>query len=60
MASSGFETTITVAFGACVFTPCATCFMMPRLVFSRSSRDMPGLRARPAVMMTRSAPAMPL
>ena len=31
---------------------------MPALVLSRSSRDMPGLRAMPAVMMTISEPAV--
>jgi hypothetical protein len=31
-----------------------TCRTIPAFVFSRSSRDMPGLRAMPAVMMTMS------
>ena len=58
MASSGLLTTITWASGALSRTPSATCVMILRFVFSRSSRDMPGLRASPAVMITRSAPAM--
>ncbi len=51
MASSGFETTITNAFGACCLMPSATLVMILALVASRSSRLMPGLRARPAVTM---------
>jgi len=58
IASSGFEITITNAFGAWVRMPSATDFMILELVASRSSRLMPGLRARPAVMMQTSAPAM--
>ena len=49
MASSGFEITITIASGECALMPSATVRMMPRLVLSRSSRLMPGLRGRPAV-----------
>jgi hypothetical protein len=54
MTSSGLETTITMALGELrlMFSP--TDFTMPALVLSRSSRLMPGLRAMPAVMTTRS------
>ena len=44
MASSGFETTMTKAFGACCLMPSATVVMILALVASRSSRLMPGLR----------------
>jgi hypothetical protein len=60
MASSGFEMTMTMASGALSRTPSATCFMIFKFVASRSSRDIPGLRASPAVMITRSDPAMSL
>jgi len=43
-----------IAFGEVAFTCSATCFTMPALVFRRSSRDMPGFRAMPAVMITMS------
>ena len=43
-----------IAFGD-VFLICSeTDFTMPAFVLSRSSRDMPGLRAMPAVMITMS------
>ena len=58
MASSGFETTMTNAFGACCLMPSATVLMILALMPSRSSRLMPGLRATPAVTMQTSAPAM--
>src|SRR5260221_630644 len=46
MTSSGLLTTMTMASGD-VFAICSdTDFTMPALVFSRSSRDMPGLRER--------------
>ncbi len=52
--SSGFDTTMTIAFGE-VFLICSlTDFTMPAFVLSRSSRLMPGLRAMPAVMTTMS------
>jgi hypothetical protein len=58
MMSSGFVTTMTVAFGAwraiCSLTP-ATIFA---LVLSRSSRVIPGFRGRPAVTTTTSEPAI--
>ena len=57
MASSGLVMTMTNALGACFLMPSAAVRMMPVLMFSRSSRLMPGLRATPAVTMTTSAPA---
>ncbi len=57
IASSGFEMTITNASGQCFFRFSPTLRMILRLIASRSSRDMPGLRGTPAVMMTTSAPA---
>ena len=51
MASSGLETTMTIAAGEWVRIPSATCLMIARFVFSRSSRLIPGLRASPAVTM---------
>ena len=58
MASSGFEITMTKASGQFVFRFSATLRMILRLMLNRSSRDMPGLRGTPAVMITTSAPAM--
>ena len=60
MASSGLVTMMEKALGACCFTPLATLVMILMLVASRSSRVMPGLRGRPAVTITTSAPAMSL
>src|ERR1022692_4833033 len=57
MTSSGFDTTITNASGQCFFRFSPTLRMILRLMLSRSSRDIPGLRGTPAVMMTTSAPA---
>src|SRR3569623_743068 len=57
IASSGFEMTMTKAFGHFVFTFSATLRMSFRLMVNKSSRDMPGLRGTPAVTMTTSAPA---
>ena len=57
IASSGFDTTITNASGQCFFRFSPTLRMILRLMPSRSSRDMPGLRGTPAVTMTTSAPA---
>ena len=58
IASSGLETTTTIASG----DPATTCWVtertMPMLVRSRSSRLMPGLRAMPEVMTTTSEPAV--
>ena len=56
MASSGFETTMTNAFGACCLSASATVLMILALMPMRSSRLMPGLRATPAVTMQTSAP----
>ena len=49
---------ITKASGACVLMPSPTAFITFRLMPSRSSRLMPGLRGTPAVTMQTSAPAM--
>src|SRR6266446_2596387 len=49
--SSGLETTIRIAFGEVVLICSETCLTIPALVLSRSSRDMPGFRAMPAVMI---------
>ena len=49
---------MTIAFGDVALICSETDFTMPAFVFSRSSRDMPGLRAMPAVMMTMSEPAV--
>ena len=51
MASSGLVMQITKAFGAWVLRPSPTDFMTLRLMPSRSSRLMPGLRGTPAVTM---------
>ena len=45
---------MTIALGDVFLTCSDTDLTMPAFVFSRSSRDMPGLRAMPAVMMTMS------
>ncbi len=58
IASSGFEMTMTNAFGAYCLMPSATDSMILELTAMRSSRDMPGLRGRPAVTMTTSEPLM--
>ena len=57
MASSGLVMQITKASGAWVLRPSPTAFMTLRLMPSRSSRLMPGLRGTPAVTMDTSAPA---
>ncbi len=49
-------TTTTNAFGACCFTASAAGRMMSALALSRSVRDIPGLRGKPAVMITTLAP----
>ena len=56
--SSGFDTTMTIASGDVRFTCSLTDLTMPAFVLSRSSRDIPGLRAMPAVMTTMSEPAV--
>ena len=58
IASSGLVMQMTKAFGACALMPSPTAFMTFRLMPSRSSRLMPGLRGTPAVTMHTSAPAM--
>ena len=58
MASSGLVMQMTNASGAWVLIPAATAPMTLRLMPSRSSRLIPGLRGTPAVTMTTSAPAI--
>src|SRR5678815_923462 len=47
--SSGFETMIRIAFGDVCLMLSETCLTIPALVLSRSSRDIPGFLAIPAV-----------
>ena len=56
IASSGLVMTITNASGQCERMPSATCAITPAFLPIRSSRDMPGVRANPAVTITTSAP----
>ena len=58
MASSGLVMQMTKAFGAYFLMPAPTCSITLRLMPSRSSRLMPGLRGTPAVTMQTSAPSM--
>ncbi len=58
MTSSGLVMTITKAPGACALMPSATVSMTSAFLASRSSRDMPGLRGKPAVTITTSEPAI--
>ena len=58
IASSGLVMQMTNASGALALMPSPTAFITLRLMPSRSSRLMPGLRATPAVTMITSAPAM--
>ena len=58
MASSGLVMQMTKASGAYCLMPAPTASITLRLMPSRSSRLMPGLRGTPAVTMTTSAPAM--
>ena len=58
MASSGLVMQMTKALGAYFLMPAPTCSITLRLISSRSSRLMPGLRGTPAVTMTTSAPLM--
>ena len=58
IASSGFDSTMMIEFGACCATFSATLDTMPMLVTIRSSRLMPGLRGMPAVITTMSLPSM--
>ena len=54
MASRGLETMIRIDSGDCATTFATTSDMILKLVLSRSSRLMPGLRGMPAVMITMS------
>ncbi|CAB5011986.1 unannotated protein [freshwater metagenome] len=58
ISSRGFATLMTIASGACFAMFSATERMIFAFVSMRSMRLMPGLRGRPAVMMTISEPAM--
>ena len=58
IASSGLVMQMTKASGALAAMPSPTDFITLRLMPSRSSRLMPGLRGTPAVTMQTSAPAM--
>ena len=58
IASSGLVMQMTKASGAYVLMPAPTASITLRLMPSRSSRLMPGLRGTPAVTMTTSAPAI--
>ena len=58
IASSGLVMQMTKAFGALALMPAPTASITFRLMPSRSSRLMPGLRGTPAVTMTTSAPAI--
>src|SRR5262249_54398767 len=58
MASSGLVMQITKALGAYLRMPAPTCSITLRLMPSRSSRLMPGLRGTPAVMMQTDAPSI--
>jgi hypothetical protein len=49
---------MTKASGQCVLMPFATSAMTPAFLPIRSSRDMPGVRGKPAVTITTSDPAM--
>ena len=58
ISSSGLETTISTASGACLTTCSATLRTILALTPIRSIRLMPGLRGRPAVMTTTPEPAI--
>ena len=58
IASNGLVMQITKAFGALALMPAPTAFITFRLMPSKSSRLIPGLRAIPAVTMHTSASAM--
>ena len=60
MASSGLVMQMMNAFGAYFLMPAPTCSMTLRLMPSRSSRLMPGLRGTPAVTMHTAAPSIAL
>ena len=56
IASSGFETTTRIAFGDRRTTSLVTAPTIASFVVTRSSRLIPGLRGRPAVITTTSEP----
>ena len=58
ISSSGFDTTMTTAFGAYLAMFSLTERTIFELTSSRSIRLMPGLRGRPAVITTTSEPSM--
>ncbi len=58
ISSSGLETTISTAFGECLAMFSVTWRTILALTSIRSIRLMPGLRGRPAVMITMSEPAV--
>ncbi len=58
MTSRGFETTRTIASGQRAPISLATPCTISAFFLSRSSRLMPGFRARPAVTMTISDPSI--
>ena len=58
IASSGLVMQITKALGAYFLMPAPTLSITFRLMPSRSSRLMPGLRGTPAVTMHTAAPSM--
>jgi hypothetical protein len=58
ISSSGFETTISTASGACLTTRSVTLRTILALTPIRSIRLMPGLRGSPAVITTICDPAI--
>ena len=58
ISSSGFETTIRIAFGEPGVTFAITSDMIAAFLPSRSIRLMPGWRGNPAVITTTSLPAV--
>ena len=58
IASSGFVTMIKIASGECEMACWTTLRTMPAFFASRSSRLIPGCRARPDVTTTMSEPAV--
>ena len=58
IASSGFETTMSMASGVCAVTFAVTSMTIFSFVETRSSRLMPGERGRPAVITTTAEPAV--
>ena len=58
IASSGFVTMMRIAFGECFAACSTTALTIPAFLASRSSRLIPGWRARPEVTTTMSEPAV--